>query len=148
METNVQTPTRRPGVVSFIGIVLYAQAFMAAIAAISILIWRNDVADFLEDQGSPLTSSGALTGTIIGEALIAVLLFFVARGIMGGSKGFRLYVALTQCFAMGLAIYTLIAHHVGGYVYRGVFTLFVGVFVLWALYGNEESDEFFESDWP
>ena len=38
------------------------------------------------------------------------------------------------------------AHHVGGYVYRGVFTLFVGVFVLWALYGNEESDRYFETN--
>jgi len=146
LETNLDSSTRRPGVVSFVGIVLYAQAFMAAIAAISMLIWRNDVADFLKEQGSPLTSAGALTGTIIGEALIAVLLFFVARGIMGGSKGFRLYVALTQCFAMGVAIYTLVAHHVGGYVYRGVFTLFVGVFVLWALYGNEESDRYFETN--
>lgn len=146
METNQQTATRRPGVVSFIGIVLYAQAFMAAIATIALLIWRNDVADFLEEQGSPLTSAGALSGTIIGEALVALLLFFVARGIMNGSKGFRLYVAIIQCVAMGLAIYTLIAHHVGGYVYRGVFTLFVGVFVLWALYGNEESDRYFETN--
>lgn len=146
METNAQVPTRRPGVVSFIGIVLYAQAFMAAIATVSILIWRNDIADFLEKEGSPLTSTGALTGTIVGEAIIAVLLFFVARGIMTGSKGFRLYVALIQCFAMGLAVYTLIAHHVGGYMYRGVFTLFVGVFVLWALYGNEESDRYFETN--
>jgi hypothetical protein len=47
---------------------------------------------------------------------------------------------------MGVVIYIFIAHHVGGYVYRGVFSLFVGVFVLWALYGNDESDQFFETN--
>ena len=31
-------------------------------------------------------------------------------------------------------------------MYRAVFSLFVGVFVLWALYGNDESDRYFESN--
>ena len=145
MDTSMQTPTRRPGVVSFIGIILYIQAGLAAIAAVSVLIWRNDVLDYLEDQGSPITS-GSLTGTIIGEVIAAVLLFAVASGIMRGSNGYRLFVAIVEGLAMALAVYTLIAHHTGGYVYRSVFTLFVGVFVLWALYANEESDRYFETN--
>ena len=145
MTTTVQAPTRRPGVVSFIGIILYVQAFLAAIAAISLLIWRNDVLDFLEKEGSPVTS-GSLNGTVIGEAIAAVLLFAVGSGIMRGSNGYRLFVAIVQGLAMALAVYTLIAHHVGGLVYRSVFTLFVGVFVLWALYANEESDRYFETN--
>ena len=145
MTTTVQAPTRRPGVVSFIGIILYVQAFLAAIAAISLLIWRNDVLDFLEKEGSPVTS-GSLNGTVIGEAIAAVLLFAVGNGIMRGSNGYRLFVAIVQGLAMALAVYTLIAHHVGGLVYRSVFTLFVGVFVLWALYANEESDRYFETN--
>ena len=55
-------------------------------------------------------------------------------------------VAIVQGIAMAFAVYTLIAHHVGGLVYRSVFTLFVGVFVLWALYGNDQSDRFFEEN--
>ena len=145
MTTTVQAPTRRPGVVSFIGIILYVQAFLAAIAAISLLIWRNDVLDFLEKEGSPVTS-GSLNGTVIGEAIAAVLLFAVGSGIMRGSNGYRLFVAIVQGLAMALAVYTLVAHHVGGLVYRSVFTLFVGVFVLWALYANEESDRYFETN--
>ena len=50
-----------------------------------------------------------------------------------------------KVLVMGLAVYTLIAHHAGGYVYRAVFSLGVGTFVLWALYGNDESDRFFRS---
>ena len=143
--TDTYQPARRPGVVSFIGVIMYIQGFLAAVAAVAMLIWRDDVLDFLEDQGSPL-SDGAFTGTIIGEAIAAVLLIFVANGIMRGSKGMRLFVAIVQCFSMALAIYVLIAHHVGGYIYRGVFSLFIGMFVLWALYGNEESDRYFEAN--
>jgi hypothetical protein len=145
MSTYVEPPTRRPGVVSFIGIILYIQAALAVVAAISLLIWRNDILNFLEKEGSPL-SDGAFTGTILGEVIVAMLLFAVASGIMRGSNGYRLFVAIVQGLNMGLAVYVLIAHHVGGYVYRGVFTLFVGVFVLWALYGNAESDEYFATN--
>ena len=144
MSETMQPAVRRPGVVSFIGVVMYIQGFLAAVAAVAMLIWRDDVLDFLEREGTSL-SDGAFTGTIIGEAIAAVLLIIVANGIMRGSKGMRLLVAIVQCFAMALAIYGLIAHHVGGYVYRGVFSLFLGLFVLWALYGNEESDRYFEA---
>jgi hypothetical protein len=138
-------PTRRPGVVTFIGVILYIQGFLAAVAAVSMLIWRNDILDYLEKEGSPL-ADGAFTGTIIGEAILAVVLILVANGLMRGSSGYRLFVAIAQCIAMGMAIYILIAHHTGGYVYRAVFSLFLGVFVLWALYGNDESDRYFETN--
>lgn len=139
------TPTRRPGVVSFIGVILYIQGLLAAVAAVSMLIWRNDVLDFLEKEGSPI-SDGAFTGTIIAEAVLAILLIIVANGIMRGSNATRLFVAVVQGLSMAMAIYVLVAHHVGGLVYRAVFSLFVGVFVLWALYGNDESDRFFETN--
>ena len=130
---------------SFIGIVLYIQAALAAIAAVSMIIWRNDILDYLEEHGSGL-ADGAFTGSIIGEVIAALLLLYVANGIMRGSKGMRLLVAIVQGFSMVAAVYALVAHHVGGYVYRGVFSLFLGVFVLWALYANEESDRFFETN--
>ena len=142
---NTAVPTRRPGVVTFIGVILYIQGFLAAIAAVSMLIWRNDILDYLEKEGSPL-SDNAFTGTIVGEVIAAVLFFLVASGIMRGSSGMRLLVAIVQCFSMGVAVYVLIAHHAGGYVYRGVFSLFIGIFVLWALYGNDESDRYFETN--
>ena len=80
----------------------------------------------------------------MGEAIAALLLFVVGAGILRGSSGWRLFVGVVQAISMGIAVYTLVAHHVGGYVYRSVFSLFLGVFVLWALYGHKESDRFFE----
>lgn len=145
MNAAGQVSTARPGVVTFIGVILYIQAFLAAVATVALLIWRDDVLDFMEKEGTPL-SGGTLNGTIIGEAIAAVLLFVVASGIMRGSSGMRLFVAIVQGFSMAVAIYVLVAHHAGGYVYRSVFSLFIGVFVLWALYGNEESDSFFETN--
>ncbi len=147
MEPGSEATSKRPGVVSFIGIILYIQAFLAAVAVVSLLIWRDDILDFLEREGSP-TGSGAFSGTIVGEAISAVLLFVVATGLMRGSAGMRLFVAIVQAFSMSLALFILIATHVGGYVYRGLFSLFVGVFVLWALYGNDESDRFFSAGEP
>ena len=142
---TIVTSARRPGVVTFIGVILYVQAALAAVAGISLLIWRNDVLDWLEQEGAPL-SDGALTGTIVGEFIAAALALVAAAGLMRGSSGWRLVVAIVQGIAMAFAVYTLVAHHVGGLVYRSVFTLFVGVFVLWALYGNDESDRFFEEN--
>jgi hypothetical protein len=137
-------PARRPGVVTFIGVILYIQSFLAAIAAVVMLAFRSEVLDYLAKEGSPL-SDGSYTGTIIGEIVAAVLLFIVASGLMTGSRGIRLFVAIVEAIVMGVALYGMLAHHVGGYLYRGIFTLFVGVFVLWALYGNERSQEFFEN---
>ena len=62
------------------------------------------------------------------------------------TTGIRLLVAIVRCFASGTAIYVLVLHHVGGLVYRGVFSLFVGVFALWALYGNDEPDRYFDTN--
>jgi len=136
---------RRPGVVSFIAVIMYIQAALAVISGVALIIWRNDVLDWLDQQGAPL-SSGGLTGTIISEFVAAALLFLAAAGLMRGSSGWRLVIAIVQGITMALAVYTLIAHHVGGYVYRSVFTLFVGVFVLWALYGNDQSERYFDEN--
>ena len=142
VEPSDQPPVPRPAVVSFVGIILYAQAFLAAVASISLLIWRNDLVDFLEREGSAM-SDGAFSGTIVGEAITAVLLFVVATGLMRGRDGMRLFAAIVQILRMSLAIFVLVAFNVGGYVFSAVFSLYVGVFVLWALYGKEESDTFF-----
>ena len=148
MSTPTVNPeVRRPGVINFIAAILDIQAAMAVTATLSMTIWRGPILDFLEKEKSPL-SSGAFTGTIVAEAVSAVLLFLVASGLMRGSKGIRLLAAIIQGLMMAFAMYILVAHHVGGYMYRAVFSLFVGVFVLWALYANNESDEFFESEWP
>ena len=67
---------------------MYIQAALAAIAGLALLIWRNDVLDWLEQEGAPL-SCGGLTGTIIAEFIAAALLFLAAAGLMRGSSSWR-----------------------------------------------------------
>lgn len=57
-----------------------------------------------------------------------------------------MFVNIIQAIAMAVAVHTLIAHHVGGLVYLAVFSLFIGAFVLWALWGNDQSARYFEED--
>ena len=45
---------------------------------------------------------------------------------------------------MALATWLLFTHHDGGYTTRALVTLGIGAFVLWALYGHAESEEYFE----
>ena len=144
MGAVVSRPAQRPGVVTFIGVILYVQAFLAAVAAIVMLAFRSEVLDFLEKEGSPLTDA-SVTGTIIGEGVAALLLFVVASGLMAGRRGIRAFVAIVECLLMGFALYAMLTHHTGAYLYRGLFSLLVGVFVLWALYGNDRSEAFFEA---
>ena len=136
----------RPGVVTFIAAILFIQAALAVTAALTMLVWRQPMLDFLEEENSPITG-GALNGTIVGELMSAILLVMVASGLMRGSKGVRLFVAIVQGLTMVFAMYVLVSGHVGGLTYRALFSMFVGVFVLWALYGTDAADEFFESEW-
>ena len=130
--------------VTFISVIMFIQAALAVVAAVALVVWWNDLAEFLEGQQAPATD-GALAGSVISEMITAALLFFGAYGLLRGSRGWRLFIAIIEGIAMSAAVYTLIAHHVGGYVYRAVFTLFIGAFVLWALYGNEQSQRYFDA---
>jgi hypothetical protein len=132
---------RRPGVVTFIGVILYIQAFLAAVGAVVIIAFRN-TDSVLEATG---VSSSALLTTGIVEAIVAILLFAVAAGIMGGSRGARLFVAIVTAIRMASALWLIVWHHQGGFLTTGLVYLLIGVFVLWALYGNKDSEEYFET---
>ena len=75
---------------------------------------------------------------------MAVILFFVASGLMRGSRGYRTLVAIVEGFRMASALFIMLFHHGGAFVDSGIVTLLVGTFVLWALYGHDASDEYFE----
>ena len=130
---------RRPGVVTFIGVVLYIYAAMAAVAALVLLIFSSN--DTIQDNSAQ--SLGLLIGSGIGEAVIAALLFVVAASLMRGAPAARLFVAVVVGVRMAAAIGLMLIHHEGGYLFSGLAYVVVGVFVLWALYGAPGSDEYF-----
>jgi len=136
--------TRRPGVVTFVGVIILVQAFLAAVVAVVSLAFKDRVNDYLAVHGGA-QSDASLAGTAIGAGIAAVLLLIVGSGILRGSRGWRFFVVLVQAANMGYALYTMITHPHSAFTTSGLVTLLVGVFVVWALYGHKESDEYFAS---
>jgi hypothetical protein len=130
---------QRPGLVTFIGVILYIQAAMAAVAAIVTLAFSADTRVQVE---TGLTGPG-LVATGLWEAVMAVLLFLVAGGIMRGAAGYRLFVAVIVGIRMVSAVALMLIYHTGGYLYNGLVAVLIGIFVLWALYGYQPSDDYF-----
>jgi hypothetical protein len=136
-------PVRRPGVVTFVGVIILIQAFLSAVVAVVTLAFKDEVVDFLAEQGGS-QSEASLTGTAIGAGIAALFLLFVGAGILRGSRGWRLFVVIVQAANMGYALYLMITHPHSAYITSGLVTLLIGVFVIWALYGHKESEEYFE----
>jgi hypothetical protein len=130
---------RRPGVVTFIGVILFIQAFMNLVGAVVLFLNRDDQA--LNEIG---ISSDELMWASILSLATAVLLVIVGAGILGGSRAARLFVAIVTAINMGAAVWMMFYFHDAGFLVVGLVPILIGVFVLWALYGHERSEEFFD----
>jgi hypothetical protein len=135
---------KRPGVVTFIGVILYIQAVLAAVAAVMAFAYKTRLADAITAQGGVDFSDDNVIWLGVIEAITAVVLFLVAAGIMRGSRGYRLFVAIVEGFRMATAFFYMLWHHDGPFIESGIVTILIGAFVIWALY-HEKADEFFES---
>ena len=134
--------TRRPGVITFVGAILLIQAFLAAVEGIVLLAFRDNITDFLSSYGETI-SDDTTTGTAIGSLIGAVLLALAGFGLLGGSRVWRNITVVVVALRMAFAVFGMIAHPHGAYFTTGLVTLLVGFFVIWALYGHKESDEFY-----
>jgi hypothetical protein len=130
---------RRPGVVTFVAVVVLIQAAMAAAVALVTIGLAGD--DRVQEATG--LGTGGLVWTGILEALVAVILFVVAGGLLSGAQGARLFVAIVQGIRMVSAVVLMIIHHTGGYLYNALIAVIIGIFVLWALYVYPSADEFF-----
>ncbi len=141
MSTTDHGMTRRPGVVTFIGVVIWIQAALAAVAGVAVLIYRGN-ADFQSATGQ---SADALLGLAIAEIVIAVLLAWVASAILRGSRGMRMTVGIIMGLRIAASLWFMITHHQGGFLYSGLANIAIALFVLWALFANDKSEEWFEA---
>lgn len=141
MTTGV---ARRPGVVTFVGVILLIQAFLALVEGIVLLAFRDNVQDFLAEYGETV-SDATMTGTAIGGLIGAILLALAGFGILGGSRVWRFLTVLVVSLRMAFALYAMIIHPHGAYFTSGLVTLLIGFFVIWALYGHKESDEYYQA---
>jgi len=131
---------KRPGVITFIGVLLYIKAGLAAIG--SIAAWVAVGSDAATQAG--ITDS-ALKQAGIAEAIAAVLLIFAAFYLMSGSNGARLVVAVVVGIRLMLLVWVMLIHHTGAYLYTGLISAGFALFILWALYGDDRSEAYFEA---
>jgi len=131
---------RRPGVVTFIGIILYIQAAVAAAFGIVAFIERDN----LQWQIVTGQSDSDLIVFAIVELIFAFALLIVASGVMSGAKWSRMLVGIIAGFRIVAISWWMISHHAGGIHSAAIIQILIYVFVLWALYGNKESNDYYE----
>ncbi len=131
----------RPGVVTLVGIVVYINAVIAAVNAVAVFLNRDD-ARWQEIYGA---SENDLLWLAIIEAVLAVLLFAVGSGVMSGAKWARLTVAIVVGLRLAVLTWFMLTHlGAGAFTWGTVVSLAIALFVLWALYGKDESQAFYE----
>ena len=136
MTTEIR---QRPGVVTFIGVILWIMGIIAAITAVVAVIFRTD-SDFQTRVGRV---ADELMGYAIVELVVAILVMVVANGIMSGTRTARTFVAVIMVIRIAVAAWWLVTDHSGGLMASGGLTILISIFVLWALYGTEKSDAYF-----
>lgn len=137
------TPTlvKRPGVVTLLGIVLYIKAAIALAVGVALLFERENPA-LLEATGR---TSDEILIAAIAEFVAVLVLFAVASSILSGVKWARLVTAVVVGIRMAISAYWMISHTGGGMQWNALLTIGLGLFVLWALYADDQSEAYFES---
>ena len=132
-------PIHRPGTITFVGILLYIKAALAAVAAFALILGRDS-----EVASSAGLNSDNLLYSGIAEAIAAVLLVAAAWYLMSGSNGARVVVAIVIGFRLAVLVWVMLTHHTGGTAGHGIVSALLAVMILWMLYGDQRSEEYFE----
>lgn len=130
---------QRPGVVTFVAILLWLQAISALVAGTIAVVFRNTeaVQDAVNQTANDLLAFGVI------ELAIGSLIALVALALQRGSRGARNLVGVVQAIRVGVATWAIATHHTGGFMATSLVTIALAMFILWALYGNERSDAYF-----
>ena len=139
MTERAMAPSR-PGVVTLVGIVVYINALIAAVTAVAVFLNRTDS----EWQAAYGSENELLTLAVI-EGALAILLFAVGSGGMSGVKWARLAVGIVVGVRLAVLSWFMLTHlGNGAFTFSTVVALALALFVLWALYGKDESEAYYE----
>ena len=140
MTERAMAPSR-PGVVTLVGIVVYINAVLAAVTAVAVFLNRTNT----DWQGTYGASETELLWLAIIEGVLAILLFAVGSGVMSGAKWARLAVGVVVGLRLAVLTWYMLTHlGAGAFTWGTMVALALGLFVLWALYGKDESASFYE----
>lgn len=135
------TPVKRPGVVTLVVIYLWVVAIASLLvgAAMAIGSQSDEVIAETGRTESELLWSGAT------ELVIGGLVVIVAIALMYGSSGARTLVGVVMVLRIAATVFIVAINHTSGYLVAGAIHVILPIFVLWALYGNDKAEEYFEA---
>lgn len=140
MTERAMAPSR-PGVVTLVGIVVFINAVLAAVAAVAVF-FNRDASDW---QAAYRMTETELLWLAIIEGVLAVLLFLVGAGVMSGAKWARLAVGIVMGLRVAALTWYMLTHlGEGAFTWATVISMAFALFVLWALYGNDRSQAYYE----
>ena len=131
---------RRPGLVTFIGVLIVIQGVFTAVEAIVSIAYRGN--DRLERELRLDSGDMLISGITYG--IVAIVLLAVGIGLLQGSRFSRVLVAVVQAFNVAVVTWAMFVHHTGAYLLAGAIAIAWALFILWALF-NERADEYFDS---
>ncbi len=141
MTTGTPKAAPRPGVVTFISLVIFVQGVLDAVAAVVTFV-RMDDHRYQVETG---LSSTNLLWTGIGYAVVAVILISLSVYLRQGAQGARTIITVVWVIRMIWGVFLMIWYPLLDSSFQyGLLALLVGWWVLWALHSNEKSQEFFD----
>jgi len=131
-------PVRRPFLLSLVTILMIIGGALQVLAGV-VLIVLNGNEDLQND-------SGESAGTLVTLGLIALAFGLIhvwfATLLRRGSRFARAVVLVFEVLQIVGGVWTLIALH-SQYRINAIITIAIALFVIWYLYGNQRSREFF-----
>ena len=129
------TDRKVPLGISIITILMYIGAILDIAAGLFLILDKTALAEAAAISESTLLYSG------IASLAFGIIIGLLAMGLRGGSNGVRLFIAVIMVLRAVFGVWALIA--VQGARFSGFATAVIALVVLYFLYVNEDSKEFF-----
>lgn len=131
---------RRPGVITFVAVLLYIQGAMAIIAGVFAYIGRDDA----DVQASLGLESDQFVWLLVVELVLALVLFIVAGGIMNGARWARMLVTIGMGFRLvQAAAFATLGGTGSAVILTAVLYAIIPLMVLWAVWGHDKGEAYF-----
>lgn len=128
---------KRPFPVSFVGVLLYINALLAAVgAAVAFFVLATGGAFQAGFTTNELWTAGIL------EAVASLILLLAANRVMSASRGARTFVAVVMGIRLASTVWLMLTDHTA-YQANAIIAAAMALFILWALYGNDASEAYF-----
>ncbi len=139
-QTSAVDTNRRPGVVTFVAIILFINALMSVVVGVGAYLGRGDA----DVQASLGLEESQIVWYMVGELVIALVVFIVARGVLGGARWARIWVTIGMAARLvQAALFATQGGQGNTGIMAAVLYALIPLFVLWAVWGNDKGDDWF-----